>query len=157
MLNWLQDSPLASWVATSTWGYPLTLTAHGVGLAIVVGVILMVSMRVMGFFPGIPLDVTRRLLPFMWAAFVLNLISGIALFVADAERFFFSLTFQLKILFIVIGLVVVVILDQTVLKPALRGDGTAVLPGHAKPLAIVSVLLWWFSVILSGRLIAYLS
>jgi hypothetical protein len=52
---------------------------------------------------------------------------------------------------------VVVTLDQTVLKPAVRGGGAGVLPSYAKPLAIVSVLLWWFSVILSGRLIAYLS
>jgi hypothetical protein len=157
VLKWLQESAVSDWVATSTWGYPLTLTTHGVGLAIVVGVILIISMRVMGLFPGIPLQVTRSLLPYMWVAFVLNLISGLALFTADAERFFFALTFQLKILFIVLGLVVVVVLDQMVLKPAVQRDGAATLPGYAKPLAIVSVLLWWFSVILSGRLIAYLA
>jgi hypothetical protein len=156
VLNWLESTPVAEWVAASAWGYPITLASHGVGMAIVVGVIVMISLRVLGLFPGVPLESTRRLLPYMWAGFILNLISGLGLFVADAERFFWGLTFQLKILFIVVGLAIVVVLDQAAVKPAVRGGGDAALPAFAKPLAVVSILLWWLAVVLSGRLIAYL-
>ncbi len=157
MLQWLQDSPVAEWVAASAWGYPVTLASHGVGFAIVVGVILMIDFRVLGFFKGIPLESTRKLLPYMWFGFVLNFVSGVGLFVADAERFFFALTFQLKILFIIIGVIVVLVLDQVAVKKAVAGGGDAALPAYAKPLAIVSILMWWVSVLLSGRLIAYLA
>ncbi len=156
MLTWLEQSPVADWVAASTWGYPVTLASHGVGMAVVVGVILIMSLRVLGMFKGVPLESMSRLMPYMWAGFVLNLVSGIGLFVADAERFFFGLTFQLKILFIVIGLVIVVVLDASAIRPAARAGGDAALPGFAKPLAVVSILLWWLAVVLSGRLIAYL-
>lgn len=156
MLQWLEQTPVADWVAASAWGYPITLASHGVGLAIVVGVILMVDFRVLGFFKGIPLGATSKLLPYMWAGFALNLVSGIALYMADAERFTFSTVFQLKILFIVIGVAVVWLLDAKAVKPAVAGGGDASLPAFAKPLAIVSILLWWFSVVLSGRLIAYM-
>jgi membrane-bound ClpP family serine protease len=156
LLQWLEQTPVADWVAASAWGYPITLSSHGVGLAIVVGIILMVDFRVLGFFKSMPLGATSRLLPYMWAGFLLNLISGVALFVADAERFTFSLPFQLKILFIVIGVVLVWFLDAKVVKPAAAAGGDAALPGYAKPLAILSIFLWWFSVILSGRLVAYI-
>lgn len=157
MLQWLQETPVADWVAASAWGYPVTLASHGIGLAIVVGVILMIDFRILGFFKGIPLEATRKLLPYMWAGFILNFVSGVGLFAADAERFFWALTFQLKILFIIIGVVVVVFLDEVVVKKAVAGGGDAALPSYAKPVAILSILMWWVSVLLSGRLIAYLA
>ena len=49
-LQWLETSALAEWVAASLWGYPITLTSHGVGLAIVVGIIFMLSFRLLGKF-----------------------------------------------------------------------------------------------------------
>jgi hypothetical protein len=156
LLQWLEQTPVADWVAASAWGYPVTLASHGVGLAIVVGIILMIDFRVLGLFKGIPLGSTSRMLPYMWAGFLLNLISGLMLYVADAERFTFSTVFQLKILFIVIGVAVVWFLDAKAVKPAVAAGGDAQLPVFAKPLAIVSVLLWWLSVVLSGRLIAYM-
>lgn len=156
ILQWLEGTPVANWVAGSLWGYPITLATHAVGMAIVVGIIVMIDLRVLGLFKGIPLGTTRKFLPYMWWGFAINAISGTGLFVADAERFFFSTAYQLKMLFIVIGLLLMWALDARALKPAVAGGGDADLPGFAKPAAVVSIFLWWFSVILSGRLVAYL-
>jgi len=94
----------------------------------VVGLILMIDLRVLGLFKGIPLGSTRRLLPYLWAGFILNTVSGIGLFVADAERFFFGGPFQLKLLFIASGLVQITVLDLLFLKPAAAAEA-----GEASP------------------------
>jgi hypothetical protein len=156
-LHSLENTGVANWVAGSLWGYPITLSSHGVGMAIVVGLIVMISLRLLGFFPNIPLVAVRRMLPYMWAGFWLNLISGVMLFMADARRFAASPDFLLKITFIVIGVAITWSFDMFLLKPAVaQGGDNAVLPRYARPFAIVSILLWWLAVILSGRLIAYL-
>ena len=151
----LENTPIANWVAGSLWGYPVTLASHGVGMAVVVGLVLVINLRVLGLFQGLPLSAARRLMPYLWAGFFLNLISGIGLYMADAQRFTTSLDFQLKILFIVIGVAIITVFDQKALKPAVAGGGDAALPSYAKPVALGSILLWWLAVILSGRLIAY--
>ncbi len=67
---------------------------------------------------------------------------------------------------IVLGCIVLWLLDTSVLGPAARAgvvaaDGSLVdgyaPAGRAKALAIGSVLIWWLSVIVSGRLVAYLA
>ena len=153
----LENTGVANWVSGSLWGYPITLSSHGVGMAVVVGLIVMISLRLLGFFPNIPIVALRRMLPYMWAGFWLNLISGVMLFMADARRFVASPDFLIKIIFIVIGVAITWAFDTYALKPAVaQGGRDAVLPSYAKPFAIVSILLWWLAVILSGRLIAYL-
>ena len=78
------------------------------------------------------------------------------LFMADAERFAQSTSFLLKMAFIVIGVAIMQLFDTVALKPAVKAGGAVALPGYAKPVAVVSILLWWLAVILSGRLVAYL-
>jgi predicted alpha/beta hydrolase family esterase len=51
MLQELSDSAFSKWVASARFVYPTLLTAHGLGVAIVVGITVMIALRVLGF-PG---------------------------------------------------------------------------------------------------------
>ena len=77
-LVWLQETPFSRWVAASTslWAYPSILTAHTVGLGILVGGNIAVDLRLLGFLPGTPLAPFERLFPVMWAGFWINALSG---------------------------------------------------------------------------------
>ena len=45
MFEWLESTAPAIWVGESLWGYPIMLGAHAIGLAIVVGIFVMLDLR----------------------------------------------------------------------------------------------------------------
>ena len=147
----MQDLALSQWVLGSIWGYPVFLTFHSLGLGLLVGLLLIIDLRVLGFAKPLPLSELRKLMPYVWFGFVLNAVSGVVLFMADAIKDFYSNSFRWKMLSIAVGLAVAVALNRTVLREDTRDT-----PPLAKALATLS-LLCWVGAIVSGRLIAYLS
>jgi hypothetical protein len=159
-LEWLQSTAFAQWVDQSGWGYPLLLTLHGLGMAMVAGLTVVVGLRVLGFPAKVPLGAYRATLPFLIWGFVVNASTGVALFVHDAVQLFHNISYQAKMISIVVGLVVLWRLYATTVGPAAKAEAAGaefVLPRSAKPLAIAAILVWWLSVIVSGRLVAYLA
>ena len=51
MFLWLENTPVALWVSLSLWAYPMLLSVHIVGLAMVVGLFSMRDLRLLGLFP----------------------------------------------------------------------------------------------------------
>jgi hypothetical protein len=154
-LEWLEYSAVADWVAASLWGYPITLVSHGVGLAIVVGIIFMLSLRLLGKFDGIPYQSVLSYMKLAWVGFVLNLISGLMLFSAQATFFVTNTPFLIKIGSILIAAVVAALMQEKVRVGASAWDSGTAVPRKVKNMAIVSLVLWSIAII-SGRLIAYL-
>ena len=102
-LAWLQSSRLGTWVAETLWADPLLETFHALGMAMLIGSLGLINLRVLGYKPQLPLLGTRDLLPLAWIGFTLNAVSGIVLFTSDAIYFFSSYTFRIKIVLIVLG------------------------------------------------------
>ena len=86
---------------------------------------------------------------------LLNLISGLSLFASDAQHFWHSYTFRVKIVLIILGGINAAILGQAVFQPQPAGAPQIVPTGPAKLIAGTS-LVFWFGAICAGRLIAYL-
>lgn len=169
-LGWLENTPVGLWVDISPWAYPFLLTVHGLGMAVVVGLTVVIALRILGFPAKVPLGAYRSLLPILLVAFAFNAASGVILWVTDAMQLTTNTSFQIKMVSIVLGCIVLWRLNKVVLGPAARADAPpaadeavggvrvdAYAPtGGARALAIGSVLIWWLSVIVSGRLVAYL-
>ena len=96
-LYWLEDSFIGVWVAQS-WGYPLVLSAHAVGMSIVVGTVLMINLRLLGFSATLPFTIFRDLNRVAWLGVSLNVLSGLALFSGSPVKFFFHPVFWKKYL-----------------------------------------------------------
>ncbi len=181
MLEWLEMLPISEWVATSDWGYPILLSIHTMGLAIVVGILVMLDARILGAAKSIPLGVFERLMPLAWAGFFLNLVSGVLLFMSMAPRLAVNWPFLSKLAAIILAGLVSWLLwkslrrdaggrplaglvgalstesvasDEGVLEDLQPNDGALVVSSNTKWLAVVSLFLW-FLAILFGRLIAY--
>src|SRR5262245_48817293 len=97
-LNSLEGSAFGMWIVTSdtVWAYPTILTLHTICLCIVVGTNAMLDFRLLGFAERVPLSELNALYRPMWIGFVINLVSGICLFVANATRFGVMYDFYLK-------------------------------------------------------------
>ena len=48
-LIWLEEGALGIFIRESLWGYPIVLSSHAVGMAIVMGVVVALNLRVLGY------------------------------------------------------------------------------------------------------------
>jgi hypothetical protein len=157
MLDWLQNTPVSEWVATSDLGYPILLAIHSMGMGIVVGILVMLDLRVLGFAKGIPVAAFRTLMPLAWIGFAVNLVSGTLLFMSLATHMISNWPFLSKMASICVAGVVSWALWRNLQAEgwATAGAATSAAPSQpARTLAIVSMVLW-AAAILFGRMIAY--
>ena len=155
MLEALENSALAAWVreSPSIFSYTLVLSLHAIGLAIVLGTSTLIALRLLGVAPAIPIESLRRLQGFIWFGFIINLVSGILLFIAEATKMGVMPAFIFKMTLVVIGMA----LGQVIRKKVLEDEdaiATNVLPAFAGSLAVVSLICWALTLI-SGRLTGY--
>jgi hypothetical protein len=151
LLGWLDQTALALWVRESEWGYPIVLTAHVIGMSAVVGTVLMFGLRALGYAARVPLAWLDSLFSLAWSGFALNALSGIALFVAESNKFLTSTAFQIKMASILAGCVSIWLVARS------RGDSGQFLDvasARTKVIAVISMTLW-LGAIVAGRLIAY--
>ena len=147
MLVWIENTSLALWVGTSLWAYPVLLSAHITGLAVIVGIIAMRDFHLLGFINGVTEANFLELKKLAYCGFLINGISGIMLFASQASYLSTNLPFLVKLFFIGSGM----LLASKIYKKIEKNPGRT----STKILAILS-LFSWFGAITAGRLIAYI-
>ena len=147
MLVWIENTSLALWVGTSLWAYPVLLSAHITGLAVIVGIIAMRDFHLLGFINGVTEANFLELKKLAYCGFLINGISGIMLFASQASYLSTNLPFLVKLFFIGSGM----LLALKIYKKIEKNTGRT----STKILAILS-LFSWFGAITAGRLIAYI-
>ena len=147
----LESSGFSTWIreSNSIWGYPLILTMHTVGLALLVGANTVLDLRLLGFGTRLPLEELSRSFRIMWIGFWINAVSGALLFAADATTKGTTTVFFAKLGLIVVGVATIPMIRRAIFR---NGAG-AVTPG-ARRLAVVSLIVW-VAAIAAGRLMAY--
>ena len=154
-LIWLENTALGLWVAQSIWGYPIVLSSHAVGMAIVVGTVVMISLRLLGFARDMPITSFNNLSVVAGAGVLLNVLSGLALFSGDPTKFFYHPVFWIKILLIILGVLSVWWALRIARLTRDVSTGKLEVPVDAKVFAFLS-LVFWPGAIIAGRLIAYM-
>ena len=152
-LEWLQGTWLGIMVAESLWGYPLFETMHAMGMALLIGSLGLINLRVLGYKPELPILGTRDLLPLAWLGFTVNALSGAALFTSDAVYFFSSYTFRIKMVLIILGGINAALLGGKIFREAPPGE--VVTPAIGAKWIAATSLVFWIAAAIAGRLIAY--
>jgi hypothetical protein len=98
--EWLETTALAIAIQESLYGFALLVGAHILGVALSVGTLLWVDLRLLGLalLPRPLTEIYRSLAPWFAAGFGLMLLSGTALFVAFATAAYGNLFFRIKLL-----------------------------------------------------------
>ena len=153
MLASLDQSAFSTWLLSSNsiWAYPTVLTLHTFGMMVLVGSVLMIDLRLLGFGRGIPISSLERLFGVMWGAFWLNLVTGTMLFIADASKRGTQPLFLIKLLLVGSGIATIVLLRRRVFEGS---SEPMVITATARRLAVASLLIWC-AAITAGRLLAY--
>jgi hypothetical protein len=150
----LEASAFASFVRSSDFLYPLANVLHIFGVALVLGAVVALDLRLLGLGRALPLRaVSDFLLPVIWIGLALVVPSGLVMFAADAGPLVGSTIFQLKMLLLVAALANALLFRLLYDRRLTDGDARA--PAAGMMLAGLSLVLWP-SVIVAGRLLGYL-
>ena len=154
LVNWILTTSLNEWILTTAWVWPVLETLHFFGLCLLLGGLLIIDTRMIGWFKGVSFKVTHKLLPWVIAGFLINLTTGILFLIGDPERYTINIGFQIKaVLILLCGLNAALYfwkLDGKLGRIEANGNTN----GLAKIVGGVSLGLW-FGVLVMGRLIPY--
>lgn len=144
----LDGTPFALWAARDPLAYPVANVVHVLGLALLLGPILLVDLKLLGAFRALPVGpFVGAVRPFAVAGLGLLILSGTVLFAADALALAESGVFRLKLLMAGLGL-------ANALAFPLLWRGQDLPSGPARAMALASILLWTATAV-AGRWIAY--
>jgi hypothetical protein len=151
----LENSQFSALVRGELWGWPLALTVHAFGTALVLGFICIVCLRLLGLFETIPYTSLKRLFPVIWAAVVLQFLSGFALWMTKPTRYVADTAFLLKFAFVIIGIILTSYLYGSIKRESEAWDAEGAVSSSGIKLVAPSLLAWCV-VLIAGRLTAYL-
>jgi hypothetical protein len=137
----------------TAWAWPIAESLHFIGLALLLGTIGIIDLRMLGIASAIPLSSLHQVTRWGIAGFVLNVITGIAFFVSAPDQYLYNPAFQLKVLCMLIAALNVAAF-YALIWPRIRRTTAGKLPVVARLCAAIS-LGAWIGVIMFGRLITF--
>jgi hypothetical protein len=141
--NFVRDTP---------WAWTSAETIHFVGLTLLVGVLLLINMRMLGFMKQVPFEALDRLLPWAMLGFAINTMTGMLFFAASANSYVGNPAFYWKLVFVLLGGVNVLYFtfDRTWAQE----------PGREAPalskLAAMSAMCLWVGVMYWGSMLPFI-
>jgi hypothetical protein len=143
-------------IAHSAWMFPAAETVHVIAIALVVGSIAVVDLRLLGLsWRQRPVtDIAREALPWTWACFAIAAIAGSVMFISAAEKYVTDLPFQLKMLLLLCAAANMLIFHHFSYSGVAAWDHDAPTPSAAKVAAGLS-LAFWIAVIACGRMVSF--
>ena len=149
----LEASGFSFMLRDSTWIYPLANLGHILGLTLLVGPIVALDLRFLGVGRAASVAaLSRTLTPIAITGLVLQIISGLLLFTADASALVANKVFLIKAALLVLG-IANAIAFRRIWRHAL--DGWDRSPPALGRLQAALSIVFWFGVAICGRLIAY--
>jgi hypothetical protein len=155
VLEWLGNTQFSAWVRTELWGWPLALTIHTLGTALVLGFIFIVGLRLLGLFPMLPYGALSRLFPVIWVALVLQFLSGFVLWMTKPTQYVADGAFVLKFSLVVVGMILTLSFYRTIMREAASWEATGTISSRGTRF-VAATLVVWCGVLVASRLTAHL-
>jgi hypothetical protein len=143
-------------IRESTLLYPIIETTHVLTLALFLGMIAMLDLRLLGLgLRGIPVsEVAGRLLPWALAGFLVMAVSGSLLFYSGPVRASQNIFFQVKMILIALTGINALAFHLSIYRRVPDWDRDPSPPFRARLAGFCSLVLW-AAVVICGRMQAY--
>ncbi len=149
----IETSALGQAMRDSVWLFPMAETLHFIGLSLLIGSLLVVDCRLLGFTRSFPVAAVSRFLPLALAGFGINLVTGTLFFFSDPFRYYPNIAFRLKMLCILLAGLNALYFAMTAHSKAMEAGARE--PGLAVKTVSALSLTFWVCVIILGRFIPY--
>jgi uncharacterized membrane protein len=146
-------APISGFANSHSWVWPASETLHFIGMMMLFGVALAVTMRMLGMMKSVPFSALHRLLPLGILGFIVNVVTGMVFFIASPEMYVLNMGFVLKILFIILAGIIVIYFTLFEEPWIIGPEKTA--PVSAKVFAVCTVALL-LGAMYFGRMLPFL-
>lgn len=150
LFAWISNSALGAWVVSSAYIWPTLESIHFVSLCVLFGSILVIDLRLIGFYRSTCARMVDVLTRFALAAFAVNLATGLLFFAGNTYKYVGNAAFEIKLL-----LIVAAGINAWLYKTRL----SRIVQTEAVSLGTISVgslsILFWIGVIICGRMITF--
>lgn len=148
---WCEHVWPATWLKETTWVFAIVETIHIMVLAVLLGTIFLLDMRLLGFAMKrrSVSKLARDFAPWTVVSVILMVITGLMLFMSEAVKLSASAPFFFKMVFLLMAVTTQLAVHHRVSADAFESSA------GVKVIACFS-LLFWFGVAVAGRAIAFL-
>jgi hypothetical protein len=151
--TWLQATALSKFMLNWKWAWAIAEVLHYCGMSFMVGAVLLMDARLMGFFRRtISLHQIHSLTPWALAAFLINVITGVAFLSTRLDEYVSNPSFEFKIVCLALAGINFLVFWFVVRGRLLSLEDDSDTDVLAKSVGFSSVLLWSL-VIWGGRMI----
>jgi hypothetical protein len=155
--EWLSTTSPSVFIQNhNSWAIPAIQSVHIVGIAIVLGSVFMIVLRLLGW-AGMDQTLrqtTSRFGPWLTGSLSLMLGTGILMVIGEPVRELITFSFWLKMLLVAVVTFIAVAFQRSLRKHEPRWEEILVKRATTKWLALLTFLIW-AGIIILGRLIAY--
>jgi len=134
------------------WLWPTLETLHFIGMALLVGCVGTLDLRMLGVAKGLPLGPMQRLVPWGLFGFAINMITGIGFYIGYPDQYQ-SWAFLAKITFIVLAGANALLFYASGLHRRLELVGAGQDAPMVAKLIAASSLVLWLGVMFWGRML----
>jgi hypothetical protein len=148
--EWCEASFIGQIIRQSLWLFPVIEAVHLLALTVIGGAVLILDLRMLGVSLRQPVnEIARDARPFLVWGLVVMIATGIALFLSESVKCYYSQAFWIKITTLPVALIFAFAVRQPIAKRA-TGDATM----RTRLVALISLALW-FTVAAAGRWIGF--
>ena len=154
--EWLSQTSLSLAIQTHEWVIPTVQSVHIVAIALVVGSVFMIDLRVLGIAGRDQslLETTGRFGPWLSGALCVLLATGLLMVAGEPARELLAFSFWFKMFLVAVGTLIAAVFQIALKKNEPQWQESLVKRRSTKWLAVFTLLIW-VGIIILGRLIAY--
>jgi len=155
-LEGLQAWSWAVFIHKTPWAFTTVEVVHVFAVSLVLGTIAIVDLRLLGLASAKRpfTELSRQVLPFTWAAFVLAVLAGLLLFTSRATEYFVNPMFWIKMALIIIAGINMMIFEFITVRDVQKWNLDPTPPTVARRAGGISIACWVL-VVIFGRLIGF--
>lgn len=149
---WLEGLALSGVIRESQWLFPVIEIAHVLKLAITVGTIALLDIRLLGLaLQDRPVSaLAAEVLPRTWLAFAATTVSGLLMFASAASYYLIIPAFRYKLLCLLLAGINMLVLHYGAWRRVQEWREERTIPPAARAAAALS-LVFWSGVVIFGR------
>lgn len=147
----IEQSPFSVWMREDLYAYFIALIFHSIGMALLIGGGIIVSLRIAGVMPGTRMEKFRGFFPVMWVGVALAVPSGIALLAGYPAKALTNPDFALKFACLIGAALLLRFAARRFFPLAERGEAV---PANARWVGIGALVLWLAGVA-AGKLLLH--
>jgi hypothetical protein len=150
--HWLTQTYIGKEMRFSDYLFPLVEALHLMGTVVLVASTSILSLRLVDLcFSEVPVSkLARQFLPWAWLGFLVQVATGVLLFMSEATLAYNNIIFEVKMALVFLAGVNALIFHKIIFRGMSAWDSGRVPPMGAKLVGYASIAIW-FAVVAAGR------